>query len=120
MARGFRGARAPGAWAYRGPVRPSPGSRSSHGGGVIELDGEPCELTDTYYPAAIARGTAFARTGRIRGGAVALLAELGHIGARVREDVNARMPDESERPVEAMVMVKAGHLYELRYEITPE
>ncbi|MEU7467774.1 UTRA domain-containing protein [Streptomyces sp. NPDC044984] len=26
---------------------------------------------------------------------------------------------DDERPVEATVMVKAGHLYELRYEFTP-
>lgn len=64
---------------------------------IIELDGEPCELTDTYYPAAIARGTPLAETGKIRGGAVTLLAGLGHIGVRVREDVTARMPDTDER-----------------------
>ncbi|WP_406727526.1 UTRA domain-containing protein [Streptomyces sp. GD-15H] len=73
-----------------------------------------------------------------------LLAKLGHVGARVREDVTARMPTPEERdilrlgpdepvlrlsrvtldgdarPVEATVMVKAGHLYELQYEFTPE
>ncbi|HET9383017.1 MAG TPA: UTRA domain-containing protein [Streptomyces sp.] len=66
---------------------------------VIELDGEPCELTDTYYPAEIARGTRLAETGKIRGGAVSLLAGLGHVGARVREDVSARMPEGEERDV---------------------
>ncbi|GHJ39891.1 GntR family transcriptional regulator [Streptomyces sp. TS71-3] len=64
---------------------------------VMELDGVPCELTDTYYPADIARGTPLARTGKIRGGAVSLLAELGHVGVLVREDVTARMPDPAER-----------------------
>ncbi|CAL9455674.1 hypothetical protein SUDANB99_02533 [Streptomyces sp. enrichment culture] len=34
---------------------------------VIELDGEPVELTDTYYPAHIARGTPLAGTAKIRG-----------------------------------------------------
>jgi len=66
---------------------------------IIELDGAPCELTDTYYPAAIARDTGLARTAKIRGGAVTLLAELGHVGVRVREDVTARMPNMEERKV---------------------
>ncbi|MFE5395468.1 GntR family transcriptional regulator [Streptomyces sp. NPDC056568] len=64
---------------------------------LILLDESPNELTDTYYPLAIAHGTALARTARIRGGAVTLLAELGHVGVRVREDVTATMPDEEER-----------------------
>ncbi|MFE6894042.1 GntR family transcriptional regulator [Streptomyces sp. NPDC057694] len=64
---------------------------------IIELDDTPCELTDTYYPADIARGTRLTGTGKIRGGAVALLAELGHVGVRVQEDVTAHMPDAEER-----------------------
>ncbi|MEV0017923.1 GntR family transcriptional regulator [Streptomyces tendae] len=66
---------------------------------LILLDGMPNELTDTYYPLAVARGTALARTSKIRGGAVTLLAELGHIGVLVREDVTAAMPDEEERRI---------------------
>ncbi|WP_055567933.1 GntR family transcriptional regulator [Streptomyces atriruber] len=108
---------------------------------IIELDGEPCELTDTYYPAAIARGTPLAETGKIRGGAVTLLAGLGHIGVRVQEDVTARMPDTDERaalhleptepvlrlnrvtldaedrPIQADMMVMPAHRQQLRYEI---
>ncbi|UQX00701.1 UTRA domain-containing protein [Streptomyces sp. RerS4] len=64
---------------------------------VIELDGEPIELTDTYYPADIAAGTPLADTGKIRGGAVTLLASLGHVGVRVVEDVTARVPSDEER-----------------------
>lgn len=64
---------------------------------IMYLDEEPCELTDSYYPAHIAAGTGLAGTAKIRGGAVALLAELGHVGRRVREDVTARMPDAQER-----------------------
>jgi DNA-binding GntR family transcriptional regulator len=64
---------------------------------LILLDERPNELTDTYYPLAVARGTALAGTARIRGGAVSLLAELGHVGVLVREDVTATMPDEEER-----------------------
>lgn len=64
---------------------------------VILLDDQPNELTDSYYPAGIARGTPLAGTAKIPGGAVTLLAELGHVGAVVREDVVAGMPDEEER-----------------------
>ncbi|MFI7347899.1 GntR family transcriptional regulator [Streptomyces sp. NPDC049936] len=64
---------------------------------LILLDERPNELTDTFYPLAIAAGTALAHTAKIRGGAVTLLAELGHVGALVREDVTATMPDEGER-----------------------
>ncbi|MET9759479.1 UTRA domain-containing protein [Streptomyces sp. NPDC006372] len=64
---------------------------------LILLDDEPNELTDTYYPVDIARGTALAGTAKIRGGAVTLLAELGHVGVLVREDVTAGLPEEEER-----------------------
>lgn len=108
---------------------------------IIELDGEPCELTDTYYPTEIARGTRLARTAKIRGGAVTLLAELGHVGVRVREDVTARVPraeecetlgipsgepvlqltrltlDGDDRPIQADLMTMPAHRQRLRYEI---
>ncbi|MGW0711891.1 GntR family transcriptional regulator [Streptomyces sp. NPDC002643] len=64
---------------------------------LILLDDEPSELTDTYYPVDIARGTALAGSARIRGGAITLLAELGHVGALVREDITADVPDDEER-----------------------
>ncbi|MEU6848276.1 UTRA domain-containing protein [Streptomyces sp. NPDC046716] len=108
---------------------------------VIELDDVPTELTDTYYPTAIARGTPLAGTGKIRGGAVALLAQLGHVGVRVREDITARMPDTEERtelrmtedepvlqitrltldaqdrPIQADLITMPAHRQRLRYEI---
>ncbi|MFE2293397.1 GntR family transcriptional regulator [Streptomyces sp. NPDC059452] len=117
------------------------------GGQVVErrrimyLDGEPCELTDTYYPVGIARGTGLAGTAKIRGGAVRLLAELGYVGTRAQEDVAARMPSENERaslslkadepvleltrltldahdrPIQADVMVLPPRGQRLRYEI---
>ncbi|MYT39676.1 UTRA domain-containing protein [Streptomyces sp. SID8356] len=117
------------------------------GGQVVErrrimyLDGEPCELTDTYYPVGIARGTGLAGTAKIRGGAVRLLAELGYVGVRAQEDVVARMPSGSERaalslkdgepvleltrltldaagrPIQADVMVMPSRGQRLRYEI---
>ncbi|MCQ9184124.1 UTRA domain-containing protein [Streptomyces sp. IBSBF 2953] len=64
---------------------------------LILLDDEPSELTDTYYPVAIAGGTRLAGTAKIPGGALTLLAELGHVGVLVREDVTAGMPDQEER-----------------------
>ncbi|MFJ9410463.1 GntR family transcriptional regulator [Streptomyces sp. NPDC101393] len=108
---------------------------------VMYLDDTPCELTDTYYPARIARGTRLAGTAKIPGGAVSLLAELGHIGARVQEDVTARMPGEEEsttlltgtdeplleltrvtldrndQPIQVDRMAMPGNLQRLRYEI---
>ncbi|QHY96456.1 DNA-binding transcriptional regulator FrlR [Streptomyces sp. S4.7] len=108
---------------------------------VMLLEDVPCELTDTYYPASLARGTRLAGTAKIPGGAVTLLAELGHIGVRVQEDVTARMPGEEERemlrtepgepvlrlvrvtfdgadwPIQADVMTMPAHRQRLRYEI---
>ncbi|MGV9425053.1 GntR family transcriptional regulator [Streptomyces sp. NPDC003656] len=108
---------------------------------VIELDGAPCELTNTYYPSDIARGTRLAERGKIPGGAVTLLADLGHRGVRVREDVTARMPsgeerdllrmtpdepvlllsrvtlDDTDRPIQADLMVMPAHRQRLRYEM---
>ncbi|MFB8414671.1 GntR family transcriptional regulator [Streptomyces albidoflavus] len=71
---------------------------------IMYADDEPCELTDTYYPVSIARGTALAGTAKIRGGAVRLLAELGHVGAWVEEDVTARLPT----PEEATTLALSG------------
>ncbi|MFE9239865.1 GntR family transcriptional regulator [Streptomyces sp. NPDC007007] len=108
---------------------------------IMYLDGEPCELTDTYYPVEIARGTGLAGTAKIRGGAVRLLAELGYVGTRAQEDVAARMPFENERaslslkgdepvleltrltldadgrPIQVDVMVMPSRGQKLRYEI---
>ncbi|MGP3967340.1 GntR family transcriptional regulator [Streptomyces sp. 6N223] len=64
---------------------------------IMYLDDQPCELTDTYYPLHIAGGTPLAGKAKIRGGAVTLLARLGHVGVHVREDVTAGMPNEEER-----------------------
>ncbi len=108
---------------------------------IVELGGAPCELTDTYYPVEIARGTPLSRTGKIRGGAVTLLAALGHIGVHVQEEVTARMPDDEERlvlrispdqpvlrltrttrdadgrPIQADTMIMPADRQRLRYEI---
>ncbi|PZT72204.1 MULTISPECIES: GntR family transcriptional regulator [unclassified Streptomyces] len=108
---------------------------------IMYLDGEPCELTDTYYPLGIAGGTGLAGTAKIPGGAVRLLVELGHVGVRVREEVTARRAtgpeveqlglaegdpvlqltrltlDEADRPIQVDVMVMPPQRQKLRYEI---
>ncbi|MFD5516353.1 UTRA domain-containing protein [Streptomyces sp. NPDC127066] len=63
---------------------------------IITLDGEPVELTDTYYPSAIALDTPLAAPRKIKGGAVTLLASLGFTAAQVHEEVSARMPTATE------------------------
>ncbi|MFF7728427.1 GntR family transcriptional regulator [Streptomyces sp. NPDC008001] len=108
---------------------------------MMLLDDHPHELTDTYYPAHIARGTRLAGTAKIPGGAVTLLAELGHVGATVHEDVIARMPGREEREalqtapdepvlqltrltlqsdgqaIQVDLMVMPGHRQRLHYEM---
>ncbi|MBM0239835.1 UTRA domain-containing protein [Micromonospora sp. ATA32] len=109
---------------------------------VMLLDGRPVELTDSYYPTSIARGTALAEPRKIRGGAISLLAELGYRPGRVREDVYTRVPDATERsalnlaegewvlgltrllsthdgvPIEVSVMTMVPHGRRLRYQLS--
>ncbi|RZD64705.1 GntR family transcriptional regulator [Streptomyces albidoflavus] len=106
---------------------------------LLLLGEEPAELVTSYYPATLARGTALTVRRKIRGGASAVLAELGVPPHRCVDRVTARVPTQEEHrllrlptglpvlrtlrvafsadgtPVEATVMVKAGHLYELEY-----
>lgn len=110
---------------------------------VMLFDEQPVELVESYYPLAIARGTGLAERRKIRGGAVALLAELGHQPRHVREDVVARLATSDERAelaledpacvlqlsrvlfdqddaaVEASVMTMVAEGRRLRYELTP-
>lgn len=111
---------------------------------LVLLDDQPIELADSYYPLPIAEGTALAETGKIRGGAITLLAELGYRAHRTVEVVSARPATEVERqalmlephdwvlvlnraiyahdgtPVEATVMVMIASGRELRYEMIAE
>jgi DNA-binding GntR family transcriptional regulator len=109
---------------------------------LILLDDEPVELAHSYWPAPIARGTALAETGRIRGGAVSLLAELGYTPGTVNEEVQTRPPTKEEaealqladnrewvltltrtistpdgRPYEVSVMVSPGRIGRLHYSM---
>ena len=100
---------------------------------------QPTELVDNYYPVSIARGTVLARRPKLNGGSPMVLAAMGLTPARFEDVVSTRPPTseeflelelptevpvlrtfrvtvtESGQPVEATVMVKAGHRYEIRY-----
>jgi GntR family transcriptional regulator len=101
-------------------------------------DGEPVEISWSYYPLELAAGTPLARRLRIRGGAPRVLADQGWPQQRLTDRISARQPTTAEletldlpsdvpvirqlrtiysgeRPVEASVLVKGAHLYELQY-----
>jgi DNA-binding GntR family transcriptional regulator len=109
---------------------------------LILLDDSPIELAYSYWPTAVAKGTPLATTGRIRGGAVSLLAELGYSPDSVTEDVSTRPPTKEEaealqladssewvltltrtitapdrRPYEVSVMVSPGRIGRLHYSM---
>ncbi|MEV0149149.1 MULTISPECIES: GntR family transcriptional regulator [unclassified Nonomuraea] len=102
-------------------------------------DGDPVELTWSYYPASIAAGTPLAERGKILGGAPQALADLGYPQREFTDRVSTRPPTTEEaegleipegisvirqfrtitsddaRPVEVSIIIKAGHVYELKY-----
>lgn len=108
---------------------------------VMLLDDEPVELTETYYPPDLVRGSRIMDVGKIPRGARAVLADLGYPPRRAHEVVYTRMPtpDESralrlsmgtpvfrivrtvysddDRPIEVSVMVLGGDRNRLEYEI---
>lgn len=107
------------------------------------LAGEPAELNHAWYPAAIAAGTELARRQKIKGGAPRALADLGYPQRRMIDEISSRLPtteeyealdltagipvirqfrviySDNDVPVEVSVMVKAAHLFELRYPSIP-
>ncbi|MEU0695740.1 GntR family transcriptional regulator [Streptomyces niveus] len=111
---------------------------------ILSIDDEPAELVASYYPSAIAHGTPITERRKIQGGTPVLLADLGFPPRLSVDRVSARVPTQEqstalrlpgnlpvlrtlrvvytdhERPIEATVMVKAGHLYELQYEFSPQ
>ncbi|MCS0634296.1 GntR family transcriptional regulator [Streptomyces sp. LP05-1] len=125
-------------------LRLAPGERALLRSQLLMLDDEPAELVASYYPPALARGTPLYERRRIRGGTPTLLAGLGHPPRLSVDRVSARVPTQEqyralrlpgdlpvlrtlrvvytddERPIEATVMVKAGHLYEVQYAFTAE
>lgn len=106
---------------------------------LTTLDGDPVELCWSYYPAAVAGGSRLEAKGAIKGGAPAVLEELGYPQRTWDERLTVRLPtteevealelpadvpvvrqlrviySDNELPVEATVLVKGGHLYELLY-----
>ncbi|MDI5982150.1 GntR family transcriptional regulator [Amycolatopsis magusensis] len=111
---------------------------------LLLRDGEPVELSYSYYPADIATGTALARPAKIPGGAPQILTDLGLPQRTFTDLITARAPTSNEvtlldlpasvpvirqfrvihtddqRPVEASVLIKGAHRYQLRYSDNAE
>lgn len=105
------------------------------------LDDEPAELTYSYYPLDLARGTRLADRRKIPGGSPTLLAEMGYPPVEQVDEVSARPATTEEyelleipgdvpvlevfrivysndrQPVEVTVLVKPGHLYKMGYHL---
>lgn len=86
---------------------------------LILLDEEPVELTDSYYPAALAAGTRLADPRKIPGGAVRLLADLGFVGEEHVEQVSAAVATSAEAELLALAPGSAV-LKLLRVSLTAE
>lgn len=108
---------------------------------ILLLDGEPTELTRSYYPLELAEGTAMMEHRRIRGGTPTLLSELGHPPREFVDEVSSEIPTEEEvvalelpkdmpvmltfrivfsddeRPIEVSLLAKAAHRYRMRYRL---
>jgi GntR family transcriptional regulator len=110
---------------------------------LLSHHGEPVELSWSYYPSSLAKGTVLATSRKISGGAPKVLDDLGYPQREVADTLSARLPTTEEvealrlpdnvpvirqfrvvfstrrRPVEATILIKGGHLYELlyRYEV---
>jgi GntR family transcriptional regulator len=106
---------------------------------LLLSDDEPFELATSYYPLEIARGTDLTSPGKIRGGAVNLLKQLGYSSVEFIDRVSVRLPTTQEfevlelpddipvhrtfrtyytaegSPFEVTVMIQGGHLYGLQY-----
>lgn len=109
---------------------------------ILFHDDQPVELSASYYPAEIAAGSSLAKVAKIRGGAPQVLSNLGFPQRRFVDRISARPPtveeaemldlpdgtpvirqlrviySDNERPVEASVLIKGAHLYELLYRQT--
>ncbi|WP_112468621.1 GntR family transcriptional regulator [Streptomyces triticisoli] len=107
---------------------------------VLFLDDQPCELVEVYFPLDLARGTPIAENRKIKGGAGRVLLQAGFPPLRCVDKVAARWPTPEQaralrmptklpvlrqlrvtysvgdKPIQAEIMAKAGHLYEVQYE----
>lgn len=70
-----------------GLLRIEPGAPAVLRRRLVTLDDRPVEISDSWYPASIADGTALAESRPIRGGALRALAELGYTAARHVEEL---------------------------------
>jgi len=109
---------------------------------LVLLDDIPVEIASSYWPLDVAAGTALAATGKVRGGAPTLLANLGYEPKSVIENVRTRpsTPEElttlamsdvgewvltlrrtitgdSGRPYEVFVSVAPGRIGQLNYSM---
>ncbi|WP_279433043.1 GntR family transcriptional regulator [Actinomadura bangladeshensis] len=108
---------------------------------LLRHGGRPVEVEWSYYPLELARGTELAERRRIRGGAPRVLTDVGLPQRHYVDAVSARMPTDEEadllslpnvpvirqfrvvysdedRPVEASILIKGSHLYELLYRLS--
>lgn len=107
---------------------------------VLNADGVPVQLSDSYYPAELAAGTELAEPGRLRGYTLGALERLGVDVDRFRDELHLRMPTPQEaralrlgkgvpvvrilrttyavdgRPVEVADQILAGDRFVLTYE----
>lgn len=107
---------------------------------MLSLDGEPCELVEVYLPLEIAAGTKLMNNHLLRGGSGRVLEDLGYPSVRCEDRVSAQLPtpeqyaalqmptklpvlrtfrttfSTDDRPIQAEIMAKAGHMYELQYD----
>ncbi|MCZ0983825.1 GntR family transcriptional regulator, partial [Streptomyces diastatochromogenes] len=108
---------------------------------VLSLDGEPTELTRSYYPLELAEGTAMMDRRKIKGGTPTLLTEKGFPPREFVDEVSSEIPTEDEvvalelpkdmpimltfrivysddqRPIEVSLLAKAAHRYRARYRL---
>ncbi|WP_435245060.1 GntR family transcriptional regulator [Streptomyces tendae] len=108
---------------------------------ILSLDAEPTELTRSYYPLALAEGTAMMDRRKIKGGTPTLLAEKGYPPREFVDEVSSEIPTEDEvvalelpkdmpimltfrvvysddeRPIEVSLLAKAAHKYRARYRL---
>lgn len=85
------------------------------------LDDEPVQLADSYYPLDIAQGTVLVEPGKLPGGTVSVIEQLGYPLGDFEERVSARMPTPEERRglrladgVPVVVMVRTTYTTEER------
>lgn len=125
-------------------LRLAPGGTAIIRTRILLHDDQPVELSASYYPAEIAANSSLAKAAKIRGGAPKALATLGFPQRTFVDRISARPPtveeaetldlpngipvirqlrviySDNERPVEASVLIKGAHLYELLYRQTVE